>query len=235
MTFSWDLWRFTDGVRLRIALAVLLGLLAVTAGVARLALLGWMAARIFEGESFSSLAPLIIAAAVITLARSGFLYAKEELANGTAVRVQFRLRQRLFNRVMALGPAHFDRQRTGDVTVGVVEGVEQLETYFGQYLPQLIVAAIAPIGIFAFMVFLDLPVAGIFLGVALLTLALPSLLQRETRPPACAAATPTARSPQISSIRCRGSRRSRRSAKAAAAAQRWPSAPRRSSAPRWAC
>ena len=178
MTFSWDLWRFTDGVRLRIALAVVLGLLAVTAGVARLALLGWMAARIFEGESFSSLAPLIIAAAVITLARSGFLYAKEELANGTAVQVQFRLRQRLFNRVMALGPAHFDRQRTGDVTVGVVEGVEQLETYFGQYLPQLIVAAIAPIGIFAFMVFLDLPVAGIFLGVALLTLALPSLLQR---------------------------------------------------------
>ena len=179
MTFSWELWRFTDGVRARIAAAVGLGLLAVAAGVARLALLGWMGARIFEGDSFGSLAWLIAAVALITLARSALLYAKEELANGTAVAVQFSLRERLFERVMALGPAYFDRRRTGDVTVGVVEGVEQLETFFGQYLPQLLVAAIAPIGVFAFMAFLDLPVAAIYVGFALFTLALPSLLQRQ--------------------------------------------------------
>ena len=179
MTFSWELWRFTDGVRARIAAAVGLGLLAVAAGVARLALLGWMGARIFEGDSFGSLAWLIAAVALITLARSALLYAKEELANGTAVAVQFSLRERLFERVMALGPAYFDRRRTGDVTVGVVEGVEQLETFFGQYLPQLLVAAIAPIGVFVFMAFLDLPVAAIYVGFALFTLALPSLLQRQ--------------------------------------------------------
>ena len=179
MTFSWELWRFTDGVRARIAAAVGLGLLAVAAGVARLALLGWMGARIFEGDSFGSLAWLIAAVALVTLARSALLYAKEELANGTAVAVQFSLRERLFERVMALGPAYFDRRRTGDVTVGVVEGVEQLETFFGQYLPQLLVAAIAPIGVFVFMAFLDLPVAAIYVGFALFTLALPSLLQRQ--------------------------------------------------------
>ena len=179
MTFSWELWRFTDGVRARIAAAVALGLLAVAAGVARLALLGWMGARIFEGDSFGSLTGLIIATALVTLARSALLYAKEEIANGTAVQVQFRLRERLFERVMALGPAYFDRRRTGDVTVGVVEGVEQLETFFGQYLPQLLVAAIAPIGVFVFMAFLDLPVAAIYVGFALFTLALPALLQRQ--------------------------------------------------------
>ena len=179
MTFSWELWRFTDGVRARIAAAVALGLLAVAAGVARLALLGWMGARIFEGDSFGSLTWLIIATALVTLARSALLYAKEEIANGTAVQVQFRLRERLFERVMALGPAYFDRRRTGDVTVGVVEGVEQLETFFGQYLPQLLVAAIAPIGVFIFMAFLDLPVAAIYVGFALFTLALPALLQRQ--------------------------------------------------------
>ena len=179
MTFSWELWRFTDGVRARIAAAVALGLLAVAAGVARLALLGWMGARIFEGDSFGSLTWLIIATALVTLARSALLYAKEEIANGTAVQVQFRLRERLFERVMALGPAYFDRRRTGDVTVGVVEGVEQLETFFGQYLPQLLVAAIAPIGVFVFMAFLDLPVAAIYVGFALFTLALPALLQRQ--------------------------------------------------------
>ena len=179
MTFSWDLWRFTEGVRWRIALAVSVGLLAVTAGVARLALLGWIGARIFEGDSFSDLVPLIVAAAATIVARSVFLYAKEEIANGTALEVQFALRQRLFDQVARLGPSHFDRQRTGDVTVGVIEGVEQLETFFGQYLPQLIVAAIAPIGIFVFMGFLDLPVAAIYFGFALVTLVLPQLLKQK--------------------------------------------------------
>ena len=178
MTFSWELWRFTEGVRGRIALAVAAGLLAVAAGVARLALLGWMGARVFEGDDFGELAPFIVAIAAVTLARSGLLYVKEELANGTALLVQFELRRRLFDQVMRLGPSHFDRERTGDVTVGVVEGVEQLETFFGQYLPQLIVAAIAPIGIFIFMGWLDLPVAAIYLGFALLALAAPAVLQR---------------------------------------------------------
>ena len=98
MTFSWDLWRFTEGVRWRIALAVGVGLCAVAAGVARLALLGWIGARIFEGDSFGDLVPLIIAAAASIAARSLFLYAKEEIANGTALQVQFSLRQRCSTR-----------------------------------------------------------------------------------------------------------------------------------------
>ena len=179
MTFSWDLWRFTEGVRWRIALAVSVGLCAVAAGVARLALLGWIGARIFEGDSFGDLVPLIIAAAASIAARSLFLYAKEEIANGTALQVQFSLRQRLFDQVARLGPSHFDRRRTGDVTVGVIEGVEQLETFFGQYLPQLIVAALAPVGIFVFMGFLDLPVAAIYFGFALVTLVLPQMLKQK--------------------------------------------------------
>ena len=179
VTFSWELWRFTEGVRWRVALSVIVGLLAVAAGVTRLALLGWIGARIFEGDSFGDLVPLIIAAAASIAARSLFLYAKEEIANGTALQVQYKLRQRLFDQVVRLGPSHFDRQRTGDITVGVVEGVEQLETFFGQYLPQLIVASLAPIGIFVFMGFLDLPVAAIYFGFALVTLTLPSLLKQK--------------------------------------------------------
>ena len=179
MTFSWELWEFTRGVRWRIGLSVSVGMLAVAAGVARLALLGWIGARIFEGDSFGDLVPLIIATAASIAARSVFLYAKEEVANGTALQVQFALRQRLFDQVVRLGPSHFDRKRTGDVTVGVIEGVEQLETFFGQYLPQLIVAALAPIGIFIFMGWLDLPVAAIYFGFALVTLLLPQLLKQK--------------------------------------------------------
>ena len=54
------------------------------------------------------------------------------------------LRQAIYERVTALGPAHFTRSRTGDVILSMVEGVQQLEVYFGQYLPQLAVAALTP-------------------------------------------------------------------------------------------
>ncbi len=59
-----------------------------------------------------------------------------------------------------------------------VDGVENFETFFSQYLPQVVVAAVAPVLIFAFMAILDLQIALIFLGFALFTLFVPSLFHR---------------------------------------------------------
>jgi ATP-binding cassette subfamily C protein CydCD len=61
----------------------------------------------------------------------------------------------------------------------MVEGVQQLETYFGQYLPQLAVAALTPVLIFAFVAFLDLPIALVLLVAAILALLAPALWHRK--------------------------------------------------------
>ena len=100
-------------------------------------------------------------------------------AHHTAALVQSTLRQAIYERVTALGPAHFTRSRTGDVILSMVEGVQQLEVYFGQYLPQLAVAALTPVLIFAFVAFVDLPVALVLLAAALVTLVAPSLWHRK--------------------------------------------------------
>ena len=50
----------------------------------------------------------------------------------------------------------------------VVDGVEQLQTFFGQYLPQLAIAAAAPFAIFAVIAFWDVPTALVLLAAALL-------------------------------------------------------------------
>src|SRR5947207_3054005 len=145
------LWSFTRGVRLRIAAAVALGLLQVTAGIARLALLGWLLARVFAGATVADLAwPLALAAAAIVV-RGALEYARTAVAHRTAALVQARLRQTIYDHLVALGPAHVAGTRTGEIIVSMVEGVTQLETYFGQYLPQLIVAALTPVIIFAFV------------------------------------------------------------------------------------
>ena len=173
MYFDRRLWQFTEGLRLRIAGTVLLGLLSAAVGIARLALLGWLLGRVFQGESFDDLILPIVAVAAAMVARGVLEYWRTMAAHQTAALVQLQIRARLFDRIAALGPGQFGGQRSGDVLLSVIDGVEQLETYFGQYLPQLFVAAVTPFGIFAFVAFLDLPLAGMLLGFALLTLIAP--------------------------------------------------------------
>ncbi len=175
------LWQFTDGVRGRMGLSILLGLLAAAAGVARLALLGWLLAKIFSGQPIAELVLPFILTAGVMLLRGVLEYSRTMIAHRTAAEVQVTLRRRLYDHVTALGPAYFGRQRSGAALLTLIDGVEQLETYFGQYLPQLCVAALAPLGIFAFMAFLDLPLAGALFGFAIFTLLAPAAFHRWDR------------------------------------------------------
>ena len=173
MYFDRRLWQFTEGLRLRIAGAVVLGLLSAAVGIARLALLGWLLGRVFQGESLGDLALPIVAVAAAMVARGVLEYWRTMAAHRTAALVQLQIRARLFDQIARLGPGQFGAQRSGDALLTLIDGVEQLETYFGQYLPQLFVAAVTPFGIFAFAAFLDLPLAAALLGFALLTLIAP--------------------------------------------------------------
>ncbi|MEL0114408.1 MAG: ABC transporter ATP-binding protein, partial [Rickettsiales bacterium] len=109
------------------------------------------------------------------VARGGLEYLRTMVAHDTAARVQVHLRTVIFDKVTELGPAHFGLERTGDAILAMVDGVEQLEIYFGQYLPQLIVSALTPFLIFGVVVFLDLPVALVMLAAALVTLIAPQV------------------------------------------------------------
>jgi ATP-binding cassette subfamily C protein CydCD len=172
------LWALTRGVRLRIAATVLVGLAAVAVGIARLVLLGWLLARVLGGESLAALVPAVLLTAAAVVLRSVLDYARAMMAHHTAARVQTRLRQTLYDHIVALGPAHFSGARTAEVMLSLVEGIQQLETYFGQYLPQLFVAALTPVLIFGFVAFLDLPVALVMLAAAILILLAPALWHR---------------------------------------------------------
>ncbi|HIP77044.1 MAG TPA: thiol reductant ABC exporter subunit CydC [Kiloniellaceae bacterium] len=100
------------------------------------------------------------------------------VAHETAARVQKRLRRALFEKLCDLGPAYAGVQRSGDVTLTMIDGVEQLETYFGKYLPQLLVSLLTPLLIFVFVAFLDLPVAAVLLTFALIALFAPAAWQK---------------------------------------------------------
>src|SRR5262245_33921862 len=97
MHFEPRLWNFTEGVRLRIGGAVLIGLGAVGFGVARLALLGWLIGEVFAGKSLAELwLPIALVAAVMLL-RGTFEHWRVMVAHRTAAHVQRRLRRAIYD------------------------------------------------------------------------------------------------------------------------------------------
>lgn len=135
MYFDWRLFGMTRGVRGRIAVAALIGLAAVPLSMWRLTLTGQAMARAFAGERFEALFGMLALIASLIVARAILQLARDEVANATAAVMKARVRTLLYEHVLRLGPGHFDQRRTGDAVVAVVDGVEQLDAFFGQYLP----------------------------------------------------------------------------------------------------
>ncbi len=77
--------------------------------------------------------------------------------------VKTRLRTLLYEKLLRLGTAYRESVRTSEVVQVAVEGVDQLEIYFGQYLPQFFYALLAPLTLFAVLAPVDLPSATVLL------------------------------------------------------------------------
>jgi ATP-binding cassette, subfamily B, bacterial len=180
MHFDLTLWRMTQGYRLRIVLSVALGLFALTFGIARFVFLGRFLAGVFQGAPASVLIWPLAGAGVAIVLRAALDHSRTMVAHRTAMRIQETLRGRLYDKIVALGPAWFGAERTGGVMLSMVDGVEQLQSFFGQYIPQVAIAIAAPLAIFAFIAFWDVPVALVMLVAALFTLVLPSVVHERS-------------------------------------------------------
>jgi ATP-binding cassette subfamily C protein CydCD len=170
MYFDSRLWRLTAGLRAGMAGGIFLGLLALAAGIARYVFLGQLLARVFNGAPWQDWITPALCVGAMVLLRAGFDHWRTVQANHTSAQIQQTLRGKLYDRIVTLGPAWFANQRTGGVMLTVVDGVEQLQTFFGQYLPQVAIAAAAPFAIFAVIAFWDVPTALVFLVAALFAL-----------------------------------------------------------------
>ena len=73
------------------------------------------------------------------------------------------LRELIYKKLLKLGTSYKERVNTSEVVQVAVEGVEQLETYFGAYLPQFFYAMIAPLTLFVVLCFVSVPCAIVLL------------------------------------------------------------------------
>ena len=142
--------------RIDLALTVGLGLLAGIAIVGQARLLSLVVSQVFlAGGTLEEVRPQLAGFLVLSLVLAALVWGREVSANRVAGRVKVDLRARLVAHLLDLGPAYARGERSGELTNTVVEGIEALDAYFRQYLPQLALAALVPLTVLLFVFPLD--------------------------------------------------------------------------------
>lgn len=98
---------------------------------------------------------LIVILAIAVLARVICNIASNKMSYLSSKKVKQVLRHKIMEKMLTLGSSYNEKVRTSEVVQVSVEGVEQIETYFGLYLPQLFYSLLAPLTLFAIIVFMS--------------------------------------------------------------------------------
>lgn len=163
MNLDKRLLRQARAARLDLILTVGLGFLAGVVLVWQAYVLSQIIDRVFLGRrGLAEVTPLLLTLLGLSLARAGLTWAGEGLAQRVAGRVKHDLRQQVAGHLLALGPGYSRGEASGELATTAVAGIEALDSYFSQYLPQLALAALAPLTILVFVFPLD-PTTGLVL------------------------------------------------------------------------
>lgn len=153
------------GTRVRLVLAVSFGLLGGVFTVAFAAQLSKIVGAAVYSREVSL--PTALGWLVIwTGLRAGTTFLSEGLAIDIAGKIKVDLRDQLIAKIQRLGPVYLGRKASAELTTTAIQGVETLDAYFSQYLPQLILAVGLPAIILIWVFPLDLLTAIVFLVTA---------------------------------------------------------------------
>lgn len=112
-------------------------------------------------------APLNYMDVVKLLAALAVRFVSDRLASMASYRasvdVKRVLREKMFDKLLRLGSSYNEQIATSQVVQLATEGVEQLETYFGKYIPQLFYSLLAPVTLFAVLAFVSVKAAAVLL------------------------------------------------------------------------
>lgn len=149
--------------------AVAVGVIAAVCLVLQAALLASIISRALVGRaSIHALVPDFVALAVVLIGRAGTTFAGEVLAQRTSASVVLALRMKLLRKTLQLGPSWFAGEKVGELSVSATRGIDSLDTYFGRYLPQAVLAGLVPLGIMGWVAWQDWVSLLILLGLCAL-------------------------------------------------------------------
>ena len=138
--------------------------ISLAANITMMGAIAGMLQHLFEGTvKDREIALTAVIAAVGVAVRFLCATAASRMGYLASKAVKKTLRERIYRKLLRLGSSYKEQINTSEVVQVAVEGVDQLETYFGAYLPQFFYAMLAPLTLFLVLSFVNLPSAVVLL------------------------------------------------------------------------
>ncbi|MDB6496081.1 ATP-binding cassette domain-containing protein [Bifidobacterium pseudocatenulatum] len=113
----------------------------------------------YGGFSAETYVGCVLAIVVCAVLRFLMMRAAAYFGAEAAERVKLALREQLFNKMLAIGPSYSQHISTADVVQSASEGIEQIQSFFELFLPQLFYAILAPVTLFFIVAPINMPTA----------------------------------------------------------------------------
>lgn len=113
----------------------------------------------YDGFSAETYVGCVLAIVVCAVLRFLMMRAAAYFGAEAAERVKLALREQLFNKMLAIGPSYSQHISTADVVQSAGEGIEQIQSFFELFLPQLFYAILAPVTLFFIVAPINMPTA----------------------------------------------------------------------------
>ena len=143
---------------------VILQWCSLAANIALMLSISRMLAELFRGSASAQL--LTITGIVVLLALAVRFFCSigaAKMGYFSSKAVKKTLREKIYQKLLRLGNSYSEQVKTSEVVQVAVEGVDQLETYFGAYLPQFFYAMLAPLTLCVVLCFVNVPAAVVLL------------------------------------------------------------------------
>lgn len=143
---------------------VILQWCSLTANIALMLSISRMLAELFRGSASVQLFTVTGIVVILALAVRFFCsIGAAKMGYFSSKAVKKSLREKIYQKLFRLGSSYNEQVKTSEVVQVAVEGVDQLETYFGAYLPQFFYAMLAPLTLFIVLCFVNVAAAVVLL------------------------------------------------------------------------
>ncbi|MCM1544151.1 MAG: ABC transporter ATP-binding protein/permease [Ruminococcus sp.] len=154
------LMKIVPGSSKYVALNVVFQWLSLCANIVMMSMITAFLANLFSAEK-QNFNLLLLAVVVVPAIIIRFVCARlsTRMSYKSSSTVKKSLREKIYLKLLSLGSSYKDKVRSSELVQFSVEGVDQLETYFGSYLPQFFYAMLAPLTLFIVLCFVNVPSA----------------------------------------------------------------------------
>lgn len=111
---------------------------------------------LMDNGNFKEIAVSILSAVILNII---MIYFKSIYSHNVSQRVKLFFRNRLFNKFYSFGLQYTEKASSSEIVQLAVGGIEQLDMYYGRFMPQLVYSMIAPVILFIFLSFYSIRVA----------------------------------------------------------------------------